>query len=331
MANAAVLGAVPLGQARAVRSSAAKIADGSTENRGGESTLGNLVAEVQRWATRDPESGSAQIAFMNPGGLRADMVGTGTGAFPRTLTYQQAAEVQPFANTLVNMDLTGAQIKAVLEQQWQPRGGVAGRSSSSASRRASPTPSTTVQRRAGSRITGMWLNGSPIVPSTVYSVTVNSFLAVGWRQLRGFNGGPNKQDTGKIDLQAMVDYMAEFANTTAGDPPLPVDYKQHGVGVAFPAGAPASYKAGDHVQLQRLLVVDDGRRSTARTPTVVVKLGGDHARLVPARQRRRRRPCRASTRWARRRSTWCCRTASAVARRTSSCREPRPGPASRCR
>ena len=50
------------------------------------------------------------------------MVGTGTGAFPRTLTFKQAADVQPFANTLVNMDLTGAQIKTVLEQQWQAGG-----------------------------------------------------------------------------------------------------------------------------------------------------------------------------------------------------------------
>ena len=38
------------------------------------------------------------------------------------LTFKQAADVQPFANTLVNMDLTGAQIKATLEQQWQPAG-----------------------------------------------------------------------------------------------------------------------------------------------------------------------------------------------------------------
>ena len=53
----------------------AKFDNGTSENRGGESTLGNLVAEVQRWATRNPESGSAQIAFMNPGGLRQDMVG----------------------------------------------------------------------------------------------------------------------------------------------------------------------------------------------------------------------------------------------------------------
>ena len=36
-----------------------------------------------------------------------------------TVTYKQAAVVQPFANTLVNMGMTGDQIKTVLEQQWQ--------------------------------------------------------------------------------------------------------------------------------------------------------------------------------------------------------------------
>ena len=73
------------------------------ENRGGESTLGNLIAEVQRWKT------DADIGFMNPGGLRADLLGLdGT---PRDVTYRQAANTQPFANTLVTMDLSGAQIK----------------------------------------------------------------------------------------------------------------------------------------------------------------------------------------------------------------------------
>ena len=65
-----MLGAQPLGQI-AGAFSRAKLDNGTAENRGGESTLGNLVAEVQRWATPRPGSGSAQIAFMNPGGLRA--------------------------------------------------------------------------------------------------------------------------------------------------------------------------------------------------------------------------------------------------------------------
>ena len=76
-----MLGAQPLGELDG-GFHRAKFADGTTENRGGESTLGNLVAEVQRWATESPTTGSAQIAFMNPGGLRTDMVGTGRRVIP---------------------------------------------------------------------------------------------------------------------------------------------------------------------------------------------------------------------------------------------------------
>ena len=108
VAAAKPLGAVPLGELDKPFSRA-KFASGSA-NRGGESTLGNLVAEVQRWATSDPIFGGAQIAFMNPGGLRADMVGQNASGYPAMLTYKQAALVQPFANTLVNMRMTGAQV-----------------------------------------------------------------------------------------------------------------------------------------------------------------------------------------------------------------------------
>ena len=51
-AQADVLGAAVLGKIGG-GFNRAKLANGTTENRGGESTLGNLVAEVQRWATRD--------------------------------------------------------------------------------------------------------------------------------------------------------------------------------------------------------------------------------------------------------------------------------------
>ena len=189
IAKSNVLGAVELGKL-AGPFSRARLADGTTENRGGESTLGNLVAEVQRWATQTPEAGGAQIAFMNPGGLRQDMVGN-PGGFPATLTYKQAAVVQPFANTLVNMKMTGAQIKTVLEQQWQTNPG-------------GPTPSRPflrlgtskgffatydATRPEGNRVTGMSLNGKAIENATSYSVTVNSFLAAGGDNFRGFTSG----------------------------------------------------------------------------------------------------------------------------------------------
>ena len=244
-ADAAELGSVELGEIEAPFYKA-KFANGTTDNRGGESTLGNLVAEVQRWAT------SSQIAFMNPGGLRADMVGTVTEE-GRKVTYKQAADVQSFANTLVNMDMTGETIRMVLEQQWQnlPNGSVPSRPflRLGASEGFEYTYDRTLPE--DSRITGMWLDGEPIVADQVYSVTANSFLATGTGDnFFAFADATNKRDTGKVDLQAMVDYMAEFANTAEGDEPLPVDYAQRAVGVAFPESAPDAYLPGESVEFE---------------------------------------------------------------------------------
>ncbi len=277
-AQADVLGARVLGQI-AGPFSRAKLADGVTENRGGESTLGNLVAEVQRWATEKPESGAAQIAFMNPGGLRADMAGTPTPATDdgdvRDLTYKQAAVVQPFANTLVNLDLTGAQLKSVLEQQWQrdAAGNVPSRpflrlgvsDGFTYTYDESPVTVNGVATFAGT-VTGMWLDGEPIDPAATYSVTVNSFLASGGDNFRAFAGGTGKADTGKIDLQEMVDYLAAHTATA----PLAVDSSQRGVEVD---GVASSYDAGAPVDLSvsswSLSAPVDRRDSE-----VVVKLGG---------------------------------------------------------
>jgi len=74
---------------------------------------------------------------------------------------------------------------------------------------------------------------------------VNSFLATGGDSFFELNNGAHKQDTGQTDLQAMVAYMAAFASGTNQVVP---DYAQNGVGVAFPAGAPATYAPGAHVK-----------------------------------------------------------------------------------
>ena len=270
VAEAEVLGAVKIGELGG-GFYRAKLANGTTENRGGESTLGNLVAEVQRWAT--PETvGGAEIAFMNPGGLREDLLGSGTGAYPRDLTYKQAATVQPFANTLVNMDLTGAQIKAALEQQWQP-----GASRPFLKLGASEGFTYTYDPDAaqGSRIQRIMLDGSSVSMTESYSVTVNSFLASGGDGFTALAGGTNKQDAGITDLQAMVDYLE---NTSAA--PLPVDFSQRAVGVNFPAGAPTTYPAGDQVAfgLSSLSMTGPGDLTDS---SVVVSLDGQELGTAP--------------------------------------------------
>ena len=231
------LGAAVLGEIGAPFNRA-RLSSGS-ENRGGESTLGNLVAEVQRWATGPESSGEAQIAFMNPGGLRQDMVGNNESGYPAELTYKQAAVVQPFANTLVTMDMTGAQIKTLLEQQWQrdDDGEVPTRPflrlGTSDGFRFTYDPA----RPEGDRITGMWLDDVRLRAGTSYTVTANSFLAAGGDNFRAFREATNKRDSGRIDLQAMVDYMA--ANS-----PVALDPQQHAVGVSLDA---ASYAPGAEV------------------------------------------------------------------------------------
>src|SRR5690606_31063580 len=145
-----------------------------------------------------------------------------------------------FANTLVNMDLTGAQIKAVLEQQWQRNsaGEVPTRPflrlgvSQGFTYTYVETPVTvgTTDTFQG-EVTGMWLDGTPIDLEETYSVTANSFLASGGDNFHAFADGADPQDTGKVDLAAMVDYLAEHAATE----PLPVDYSQRAVEVEFPA------------------------------------------------------------------------------------------------
>jgi 5'-nucleotidase len=255
---------------------------GETENRGGESTLGNEVAEMQRWATQLPDQGvEADIAFMNPGGLRKNLVATDNGDGSFDVKYRDAANVQPFANTLVNMELTGAEIKTVLEQQWQrtPTGNVPSRpflrlgvskgftyTYTTAPETVSIPPAAPVVTTKGT-VTGMWLNGEPIDLGATYSVTVNSFLATGGDNFHQLADGHNVVDTGKVDLQAMVDYMAE-------ESPVAVDYSQRAVEVEFPVDAPASYAAGDHVKFD-VSSWSMSNPSDTKDSEIQVKLGND--------------------------------------------------------
>jgi len=223
VAESSVLGAAVLGQLDGplYRARTATGAPGSA--RGAESTLGNVVANIQLWSTQEL---GAQIALMNPGGLRADLLGAAGGdpsLYPSDVTYAQAALVQPFANTLVTMDLTGAQLRAVLDEQWQPAGSSRPFLRLGTSTGFAYTYDPTAV--AGSRILEMRLNGAPVTDDQVIKVVVNSFLAAGGDNFTTLASGANKADSGRIDLNAQVDYLA--ANGT-----LAVDASQHAVGIA---------------------------------------------------------------------------------------------------
>ena len=79
-----------------------------------ESQASELIADGQLYVARDPSRGGAELAFMNNGGARTDLL-PGPGG---VVTYGQIFAMQPFANNLVTITLSGADIKALLEQQF---------------------------------------------------------------------------------------------------------------------------------------------------------------------------------------------------------------------
>ncbi|WP_420368539.1 bifunctional metallophosphatase/5'-nucleotidase [Curtobacterium sp. L1-20] len=246
------LGAVELGTVdRDLRRAVQR--DGS-ENRGGESTLGNFVAEVQRVAT---ERQGSQIAFMNPGGLRADIA---SGA----VTYKEAAVVQPFANTLVVLDLTGAQIQQALEQQWQPA--KASRPFLKLGASVGFAYTYDPQAAAGSRITSMSLEGEPIVADASYKVTVNSFLASGGDNFGAFKDAAAKQDSGKVDLEAQVEYFG-------ADRAVTVRQDQRAVGVRVTPTPAGGFQPGDDVTIDLSSLVFSS--VPGQGGTVSVSAGGE--------------------------------------------------------
>jgi 5'-nucleotidase len=210
-ANSDELGKQPLGSItadirRAVTSTGA-------EDRGSESVMGNFVADVQLAGTRDPGRGGAQLALMNPGGLRADLLFAPDGV----VTYAEAFSVQPFANDVVTKTYTGAQIKQALEEQWQPAG--ASRPVLHLGVSEGFTYTYLPDNPAGQRITGMTLGGQPISPTGTYRVTVNSFLAAGGDNFLTLAQGTNPVTTGDNDLTMLNAYLGANSPVTADPAP----------------------------------------------------------------------------------------------------------------
>ncbi|MFD6691329.1 bifunctional metallophosphatase/5'-nucleotidase [Micromonospora aurantiaca (nom. illeg.)] len=167
----------------------------------GESPLGNLIADAQLAAT-DTEQ-NAVAAFMNPGGVRADL-----DAGP--VTYAEAFTVQPFANNLVTLDLTGAQLYCMLEQQFTVARVLYASSTVNYVVDVNGTTAPAGTPCAGTRVVrgSLTINGTPVTDTATYRVTVNNFLAGGGDGFSVLTGGTNAV-TGQIDLDAFTAYLTE--------------------------------------------------------------------------------------------------------------------------
>ena len=276
LVDAKVLGAVKVGRITADFNRAQHQVKNATtglleisENRGGESTVGNFIADVQLWAA---QQAGADIAVINPGGIRANLRYAASGSEGAgVVTYEEAANVQSFANTVMVTKLTGAQVLTMLEQQWQPAGasrpflklGV----SDGLDYSYDPTAA------AGSRILEATLDGVALNPAGVYTVAANSFLMGGGDNFAVFKRGTGTRDIGWVDLDAMVQYFKASAW------PVAPDYGQRAIGVDWVTDPAAVYSAGDPltVKLSSLSFSTSEPKPTSLT----VSLGGVALGAVP--------------------------------------------------
>jgi 5'-nucleotidase len=263
LAYADTIGKEPIGKQTA---DITRAFNAGVEDRGGESTLGNLVGDSLLAKVEDTPAG-ADIGVTNPGGLRTDLLYAGTGGTNTdgVITYAEANSVLPFANTLATVTLTGASFTKVLEQQWQRNtdGSVPTRAylQLGLSRNVHYTFDLSLPK--GSRITSVTVNGTPLDPARSYKVAVPSFLATGGDNFRAFKEGTSV-DTGLLDYEAWIDYLRANA-------PVSPDFARRAVRVE---GLKKDYAAGDTVSFSLPALDLTSTGSPKNTSVAVTLLNG---------------------------------------------------------
>jgi 5'-nucleotidase len=181
------------------------------DDRGVESAAGNLVADAQLWST---SSSGADVAFMNPGGLRSDLTFAQSGTEgDGVVTFGEAFTFQPFGNTLVTYEMTGAQIVSVLEEQCQPIGSSRPFLHLGVSEGFTYDLAKTIVAGNCTSVTvsNVQLNGVPLNLIGTYDVTVNNFLADGGDNFTTLGMVTTPRLDGGNDLEAFINYMQAFS------------------------------------------------------------------------------------------------------------------------
>ncbi|MDR8407241.1 bifunctional metallophosphatase/5'-nucleotidase [Nonomuraea sp. 3-1Str] len=179
----------------------------NTGGPSGETPLGDLIADAQLAATRT--GGNAQVALMNPGGVRAPLTyaGSPAGEGPGVVTYGEAFTVQPFNNLMQVVTLTGAQLKTVLEQQF-----TGGPNNQAFTKILQPSANLTYTYSTsapwGSKVSDIRIDGAPVTDTQQIRVAANNFLVGGGDAFLAFKDGTDLW-SGPLDIDAFVDHLGK--------------------------------------------------------------------------------------------------------------------------
>ena len=207
---------------------------GPGANRGTESTASNLIAESFRsWLATDiqPAGSTRYVGIMNAGGVRADLLYAASGSEgDGVLTSGEAYTVQPFGNEMAYTTLTGAELKALLSQQWQPGSSRPVLTLGLSSNVDVLTEATTDAAYGGEdgaapAIREILVDGKPLADGDSVVVASNSFLLAGGDGYTVLKDKP-VTNTGVLDRDVTSAYLASF-----GDQPVKADYSKRQTGM----------------------------------------------------------------------------------------------------
>lgn len=133
-----------------------------------ESPLGGFVADVMR------ERARCEVGITNAGGLRADLPEGG-------LHRGHVLDALPFLNSVVALELSGRDLRGVIEQGVSLTAGMCQVSGIRAV--------YDLARPVGERVLDLRIGDRPVVDGQTYRVATNSFLAEGGDRYESFRGG----------------------------------------------------------------------------------------------------------------------------------------------
>jgi 5'-nucleotidase len=197
-------------------------------NAAGEQPIGEVIADGQLAATSPSDFGGAQMAFMNPGGIRASFryqPGQGETRQPGEVTYAMAFAVQPFANTMQVKTMTGYMLYRLLEQQWAGSNAGTNKKILQISNGLSYAYTTQVDpvtlRDVNQHVVpgSVKLGTHVILPTETFQVAMNNFLADGGDGFSVFKEGTTPIG-GMVDLDAFVNWLKLPANNPVPTPPM---------------------------------------------------------------------------------------------------------------
>jgi 5'-nucleotidase/UDP-sugar diphosphatase len=152
--------------------------------RSQETNLGNLIARVQRLKV------DADVGVMNSGGIR-------TSIAKGDITYKDVLKVQPFANSICLVTMTGKELKEYIE--------IAASKTKGSGAYAQFDNVNVVMK--GDKLESLSVGGTPVDDGKNYQIAINSFIAGGGDGYMKVKGLPTFVDSGFIDADILKEYI----------------------------------------------------------------------------------------------------------------------------